>query len=116
MKATGHVILDAMADLLREVRLALKDAVLLRVRSVVAELPLGREEALPLPLGDGDYRLAGGRYPGRHDHSGLLAWSHREREFGYLRGLYGVVQQHLRKHRCLAVNGRAIALRVVSQG
>lgn len=86
-----------MAVLLRKIRLALENAVSLRVSSVVAQLSLRREEALPLPLGNRDYRLAGGRYPGRHDYPGLLTRGHSERKFGDFRCFYRIVQQHLQK-------------------
>lgn len=95
MTITRHVVLHAVADLLREIRLALQDAVPLRVRAVVTQLPLGREETPPLTLRYRDYPLARGRYPRPDDRAGLLARRDREREIGDLRRLHRIVKQHL---------------------
>lgn len=96
MTITWHVILHAVAHLLREIRLALQDTVPLRVRAVVTQLPLSREKALPFPLRYGHYCRIGGRYPWSYDHPGLLTRGNRERKIGDLRCLDGTVKQHLR--------------------
>lgn len=92
---TWHVVLHAIANFLRKIRLALQYAIPLRVRPIITQFSFCREKAFPLLLGYIDYRRDGSRYSRSNDNSGLLAWRDRERKIGDLRRLHGIVEQHL---------------------
>lgn len=92
---TRHVILHARANLLREIRLALEYAILLRIRSVVLELTLGREEAPALYQWQRYYRSAGRRDFRAYAYPRLFARLNGKREIGDFRRFHGIVQQHL---------------------
>lgn len=92
---TWHIVLHAIANFLRKIRLAFQNTIPLRVRPVITQLSFGREEAFPLLLRYRDYRLAGSRYSRSNDHPGLLARRDRERKISDLRRLHRIMEQHL---------------------